>query len=301
MNPTETSSLVLTRHESKEITIRMDRRLALVERLLTKWQHLDGHKTGTNFTNRLGIQMIWCPPGELKMGNPKDKPWQGKNYREPKLTKISTGFWIGSTTVTQHHWVSLFRANPSYYTWSQQLPVEQITWNDAQAFCEALNTSEFLPPGYRYNLPYEVQWEYACRAGTTGPFAGNTLSELGWNVYNHVNGHPPECQTGRRTHEVAAKAPNPWGIFDMHGNVWEWCMDYYHPILQGGWDPKGPSSGEERILRGGCATSSPECCESPYRRGGDPSSTSSQTGFRVALIRDTNGDDGPAHLLPKSE
>jgi sulfatase modifying factor 1 len=299
MNPSETSSLALTINESRALTIRMDRRLALVERLLSKNELLHDPKAGTNFTNRLGIQMIWCPPGELKMGNPKDKPWHGKNYREPVLTKITAGFWIASTTVTQAQWTSVFGTNPSYYTWSQQLPVEQVNWENALSFCEALNNTEFLPAGYRYTLPYEAQWEYACRAGTTGPLAGKPLSELGWNIYALAAGQ--HCKEHNRTHEVATKAPNPWGIFDMHGNVWEWCFDYWDAVLHGGNDPKGPQSGKKRIVRGGNAGSSPECCESPYRHYWEPARTCSGTGFRVVLSSDANREDYPTPFLPKNE
>jgi formylglycine-generating enzyme required for sulfatase activity len=128
-------------------------------------------------------------------------------------------------------------SNPSYFK-GPDLPVETVSWDDARAFIAKLNAKN---DGYRYRLPTEAEWEYAARAGTTGPYAGN-LDAMAWYDKNSSN----------KTHLVATKAANAWGLYDMHGNVWEWVQDWYGDYSTSAvTDPVGPSSGSDRVLRGG--------------------------------------------------
>ena len=158
---------------------------------------------------------------------------------------INYSFYIGKYEVTQAQWQAVMGNNPSSFKGEIpgplfNLPVEQVSWDDAQSFINKLNESN---DGFTYRLPTEAEWEYACRAGTTGDYAGN-LSEMAWFAENSQN----------RTHNVGEKQPNGWGLFDMHGNVWEWCQDWYHDSYSG-----APADGSAwlggvqlyRVLRGG--------------------------------------------------
>ena len=167
------------------------------------------------------------------------------------------------------------------------LPVEQVSWNDAVVFCEKLNEMkrDTLPAGYHYTLPTEAQWEYACRAGTTTRFSyGNDTeySQLGSYAWNKAN-------SSNKTHPVAEKLPNGWGLYDMHGNVYEWCLDWYDDYIGGSVsDPQGPQSGptstnSTRVNRGGGWFDAASYCRSSFRGRNWPGSTYVHLGFRVAL------------------
>jgi formylglycine-generating enzyme required for sulfatase activity len=161
---------------------------------------------------------------------------------------------MGKYEVTQAEYQSVMGTNPSYFKWSN-LPVEQVSWYDAAEFCNRLSQSEGLTPAYTingtnvtcnwnangYRLPTEAEWEYACRAGTTTPYStGNniTTSQANFNSGS--------------TKSVGSFAPNPWGLYDMHGNVWEWCWDWYGNYSSGAQNnPRGPVSGDNRVIRGG--------------------------------------------------
>jgi sulfatase modifying factor 1 len=179
-------------------------------------------------------------------------------------------------------------------------PVEQVTWYDAVAYCEALTRREQaagrLPTGYVYRLPTEAEWEYACRADTTTPFHyGSELRSGMANFEGHYE-YPPcgdsdwycfnPSGTGlNQTRAVGGYAPNVWGLHDMHGNVWEWCSDWYAGSLPGGsvTDPQGPATGSFRVLRGGCFAGYGWICRSAYRYPIWPHGTNSAYGFRVVL------------------
>ena len=153
---------------------------------------------------------------------------------------ISYSFYMGKYEVTQAQWQSVMGNNPSYFKdCGGNCPVEQVSWDDAQNFISKLNETG---DGFRYRLPTEAEWEYACRAGTTGDYAGNP-SDIAWYINN----------SGKRTHEVGQKQSNGWGLFDMHGDVWEWCQDWYHDTYNGApADGSAWSTGDgPRVLRGG--------------------------------------------------
>lgn len=195
---------------------------------------------------------------------------------------LTEPFWLGKTEVTQAQWEALMGSNPSLFK-GADLPVEQVSWRDANEFCLKLTERELaagrLPDGYVYSLPTEAQWEYACRAGTTGDFAGN-LDAMGWYGGN----------SGMQTHPVGRKQANAWGLHDMHGNVSEWCADWHGEYAGGSMiDPRGPGVGELRVVRGGSWVDTPSSCRSGYRHRLTPDIRVHFLGFRVAL-RSARGD-----------
>jgi formylglycine-generating enzyme required for sulfatase activity len=157
-------------------------------------------------------------------------------------------------------------------------PVEKVSWDDAMEYCRKLTERERaagrLPEGYGYTLPTEAQWEYACRAGTTGDYAGN-LDEMGWYVRN----------SGNQPHPVGQKQANAWGLYDMHGNVWEWCSDWYGNYPSGSvTDPKGAASGSLRVYRGGSWIGVASGCRSAHRLGNGAGVRNGDLGFRLAFV-----------------
>jgi formylglycine-generating enzyme required for sulfatase activity len=163
------------------------------------------------------IVMCWIPPGDFLMGSPEDEVGHRDNETQHRV-KITQGFWLAKTPTTQRQWSAVMGNNPSHFK-GGDLPVEQVSWSDicggesrAGGFLGKLN--QFASAGGKFDLPTEAQWEYACRAGTTGPYAGD-LDEVAWY---HANSR-------LRTHPVGLKKSNDWGLNDMHGNVCEWCAD----------------------------------------------------------------------------
>ncbi len=212
-----------------------------------------------------GIEMVSIPAGEFQMGGDKyafEKPVHRVVISEP--------FYMGKYEVTQAQWESVMGNNPSYFK-GQDLPVEQVSWNDCQEFIRKLNAQG---DGYIYRLPTEAEWEYACRAGTTGDYAGN-LDAMGWYKDN----------SGSKTHPVGQKQANSWGLYDMHGNVWEWCQDWEGAYpSKSVTDPTGPSSGSARVLRGGSWYDTAAACRSAYRFNYWPGDRYYSLGFRLVRI-----------------
>ena len=226
-------------------------------------------------TNSIGMELKALPPGVFQIGDSNDS-------RRVSLTKA---FLIGTHEVTQRQFARVMGKNPSYFQGSK-FPVEQVTWDDAVEFCRKLSA---LPAekeaGRSYRLPSEAEWEYACRAGTTSVFSHgdeeSRLSEYAWHLGN----------SGGKTHDVGTMKPNPWGLYDMHGNVWEWCHDWHGKYPSGGMlDPRGPSSGSFRVNRGGGWHVPAMDCGSAYRRTDDPALRISRDfiGFRVAVSQSEN-------------
>jgi formylglycine-generating enzyme required for sulfatase activity len=182
-------------------------------------------------------------------------------------------FWLAKTEVTQAQWQAVMGSNPSSFK-GPNLPVENVYWRDAEYYISEINGKQILPTGWKFALPTEAQWEYACRAGDKGPYSGGSLDEVGW--YKDNSG---------KTHEVGQKKPNAWGLYDMHGNVAEWCADWYDDRLQGGLDPKGPESGKNRVLRGGSWQTIPSACRAADRPCfGVPNLSGDDIGFRTAIV-----------------
>jgi formylglycine-generating enzyme required for sulfatase activity len=216
--------------------------------------------------NPLNIEFVTIPAGQFDMGS-------NTGYSDEKPVHrvvISKSFQLGKYEITQGQWKAVMGSNPSYFTGDDNLPVEQVSWNDVQLFIDKMNARN---DGYRYRLPTEAEWEYACRAGTTGDYAGN-LDQMGWYSSN----------SGGRTHAVGTKTPNPWGLYDMHGNVWEWVQDWYgYGAYPSGTvtDPTGPSSGSYRVARGGSWGGSAPYCRSARRSSSGPGLRSGSLGFRL--------------------
>ena len=227
----------------------------------------------------ISMDMVWCPAGTFTMGSPSGELGRWDNETQHSVT-LSSGFWIGKYEVTQAQYRAVMGSNPSYFK-GDSLPVEEVTWYDAMSFCEKLTAQERaagrLPEGYEYTLPTEAQWEYACRAGTTTALnSGKNLSakyecpemdEVGWYWYNS-----DWYNSGSPTHPVGQKKPNNWGIYDMHGNVWEWCLDWYPGY-----------EGSHRVMRGGSWFNDASGCRSAYRGSNNPDCYWGNCGFRVAL------------------
>lgn len=242
------------------------------------------------------MKFCYCPAGEFLMGSPVTEEGRGElehqglvQLEEQVPVQITHGFWLAQTECTQGQWQALMGSNPSEFAGSWNLPVEQVNWHDAQSLITKLNEVVRLPAGWLFSLPTEAQWEYACRAGKPGVFSfGDTLTGLQANM----NGHFPYPSTStsrgfylRNTAEVASYPPNAWGLYDMHGNVWEWCQDAWDGASKpiGGRNPVS-KMGSYRVCRGGSWDSYGVDCRSAYRGWDDPQLCNNDLGFRVALV-----------------
>jgi RNA polymerase sigma factor (sigma-70 family) len=274
---------------------------------------LEGSKAGDRKELVPGIAFRWCPMGKFRMGEGDDTV----------DVELSNGFWLGETEVTQGQWKKLMGTSP----WSGRMgvgtrastdttppkegsdyPASYISYDDAVSFCKKLTTQEHgagrLPNSWKYSLPTEAQWEYACRAGTKTEFSfGDDVSQLSQNAWFFT---PDKVREGF-AHQVGLKKPNAWGLFDMHGNVWEWCNDWYARKRSGGKDPVGPttppqpggppdpvgpitppppdgSSGKNRVVRGGSYLDVAPTGRSANRFYYNPRLGNSVQGFRIAAV-----------------
>ena len=240
-----------------------------------------GFAGGDRITNSLGMTFVYIKPGTFHMGSPSSEPERGRNEARHKVT-LTKGFYMQTTEVTQGQWKAVMGKNPSEFkSCGDNCPVEKVSWEDVQRFIEKLNARE---DGAKYRLPTEAQWEYAARAGTTTPFAfGDCLAT---NEDNYNGNYPmPGCSKGRyrkKTTPVASFKSNAWGLYNMHGNVSEWCEDWYGTYPDGSaTDPVGPSSGKYRVLRGGSWKDFTRFCRSAHRGMCTPSRRSIFYGFRL--------------------
>ena len=223
--------------------------------------------------------VVWVCSGTFTMGSPASEAERWTVEGPQTDVTISRGFWIGRYEVTQREYLSVMRTNPSGYTGNLSLPVDNVTWFNAVAYCEALTIQErqagHLPAGYVYRLPTEAEWEYACRAGTVTTFSyGSALRSGMANFYGLLE---YETSVGTvfnsngvillRTAPVGSYGPNPFGLYDMHGNLWEWCADWWGGEYPGGsvTDPRGPGAGSLRVTRGGSFYDRAATCRSAFR------------------------------------
>ncbi|MCQ2397533.1 MAG: formylglycine-generating enzyme family protein, partial [Lentisphaeria bacterium] len=232
------------------------------------------------------LEMVYCPAGSYIMGSPIAEFERNNDEIQHNVT-LSKPFFIGKFEVTQKQYETLMGSNPSCFK-DENRPVERVTWHDAVAFCEKLNeiTRNARPKGYVFTLPTEAQWEYACRAGTTTAWNSGKdimhperhdaeLDEVAWNYYN----------SDKQSQPVGGKLPNKWGIYDMHGNVWEWCLDWMEPYHGDAVDPLPQYTPDklERVGRGGSWYYGSDRSRAGYRDSLCPSDKDCDVGFRVAL------------------
>jgi formylglycine-generating enzyme required for sulfatase activity len=223
------------------------------------------------------LEMVLIPAGEFLMGSPdSDKNafgWEKPQHR----VRITKPFYVGKYLVTQEQWEAIMGNNPSCFKGPKN-PVETVSWEDCQQFLGKLN-SKSAAGGGKFRLPSEAQWEYACRAGSTTKYCfGGEESGLGEYAWYYGN-------SGNTTHSVGGKKPNAWGLYDVHGNVWQWCADWFDSkyYAESPDDPKGCPSGVSRVSRGGSWLYLAEGCRAAFRAyGGAPELRSCGLGFRVA-------------------
>ena len=290
-------------------SVRAQETVKIAEALTLKKEaesHL-GSKVGDTKTITLPggatMEMVWCPPGSFQMGSPLSEENRDSDEMQHNVT-LTQGFWMGKYEVTQRQWESVMGENPSYFK-SPTRPVELVSWEDCQRFIQKINAEGRVT----VSLPTEAQWEYACRAGSTtslpngktlrvlGANNGPALDEIAWYGGNSSVGFElpdgydvsdlkekqyPGSKAG--THPVGQKKPNDWGLYDMIGNVWEWCADWYgrdYYAEAPSNDPAGPASGATRVDRGGSWYFSAQFCRSANRSWSGPGNRGDDLGLRL--------------------
>ncbi len=230
-------------------------------------------------------RLVLIPAGVFVMGSPTSEKDRGLDEGPATEVRFAKAFWMGKFEVTQAEYERLMGANPSQFTGDTNRPVEKVNWHEAMEYCARLTRHAMatgnLPDGYVYRLPTEAEWEYACRAGTTTRLSyGDDPEYALLESYAWFNGN-----AGSTTHPVGEKKPNPWGLHDMHGNVWEWCFDRSNGSLPGGAvaNFSGPTEGSLRVARGGSWLYDGKFCRSANRDDYGPSNRCSDIGFRVVL------------------
>jgi len=240
-------------------------------------------ETRTFTVKGVSFKMVRIPAGEFLMGSPSNEPDRDSDEGPQHRVRISRDFWMGQTEVTQGLWKAVMGSNPSRFSnCGDDCPVEKVSWDDCQKFIQKLNG---MVSGGNFRLPTEAEWEYACRAGTTTPF--NTGPCLNADQANYDGNYPYSgCSKGQYrecTIKVGSFGPNAWGLYDMHGNVWEWCQDLYGDYASGSvTDPEGPSGGSSRVGRGGSWYGGARNCRSANRGSLTPDSRYEPLGFRLA-------------------
>ena len=222
-----------------------------------------------------GITLVKIAPGCFQMGRDVDFKESGRNELPRHKVCITKAFYLGETEVTQTQWVKVMGTNPSKYKVLNN-PVESVNWNEVQEFISKLNAKTGTQ---HFRLPTEAEWEYAARAGSTGVYSfgddPKKLSQYAWFGNEGYHG---------KSSPVAEKQPNPWGLYDMHGNVWEWVQDWYGENTYANSpenDPQGPETGKYKVSRGGSWVASAFNTRSAVRFTGMPAQRSSDIGFRL--------------------
>jgi formylglycine-generating enzyme required for sulfatase activity len=232
--------------------------------------------------NTIGMEFVLIPAGQFMMGSPRNEPGRGLDERLHRVT-LTRPFYIQTTEVTQEQWQTVMGYNPSgFKTCGNNCPVETVSWSEIQDFINRLNQ---LEGSQAYRLPTEAEWEYACRAGTGMPFSTGTCIATDQANFNGKR-TMPACPAGGyrdKTLPTRSFAPNPWGLYDMHGNVWEWCQDTYRGKYpkENVTDPLGPSSGIIKVLRGGSWYSRQHLVRAACRRKDVADYRSHAIGFRL--------------------
>lgn len=253
--------------------------------LIGGWANTSNAQSPKEITNSIGMKLVLIPKGTFTMGSPIEEEGANDDEEQHQVT-ISKDYYLGVTEGTQGQYEKVMGSNPSYFqkrvirkSDSSMYPVEQVSWEDAVEFCKKLSElPEEKKAGRVYRLPTEAEWEYACRAGSKTAYSfgadSTSIGDYAWFTEN----------SGSKTHPVGEKKANAWGLYDMHGNVWEWCSDWYGEYPKGAVsDPVGPREGSHRVGRGGGWCDEAAICRSAFRYGDDPSFRFFNFGFRVAL------------------
>lgn len=266
------------------------------------WLHgqparFEGKKAGEQRTIA-GVEFCWIPPGTFRMGSPPSEA-ERRDDEGPVTVTLSRGFWTGKYELRQKQWLALMGSFPRVPDKGRgdDYPVYWVSFVEAEEFCRRLtaraHATGALPRGWEIQLPSEAQWEYACRAGTTTASSfGNRLSAAEANIGSPYPGGTATNWTGKSTPAGSYRA-NAWGLHDMHGNVWEWCRDWYHRRLPGGADPDLSSEPGapnrdgtySRVRRGGAWIEQGWACRSAARLRFEPERRSDHIGFRVIAVR----------------
>lgn len=239
------------------------------------------------------MDLVLIPEGEFVMGSPPSEQGREDDEGPQHRVRISKPFYIGKHQVTQAQWQAVMDNNPSLFQGDLRLPIEHVSWNGCQEFCRRLSEKVGQP----IRLPTEAQWEYACRAGKATAYSfGESDDELDLHAWYGRN-------SSGSTHMVGCKSPNVWGIHDMHGNVWQWCQDWYgkdyyaqSPAI----DPRGPLSAESRVLRGGSWNNIASVCRCGYRLRNPPDHSCAHDGLRVVLALGTATGNAPSEPRPQN-
>jgi formylglycine-generating enzyme required for sulfatase activity len=257
------------------------------------WLDPSAPATGERYYRAVSFEapanLVFIPPGTFRMGSPTNEV--GRNEVDPQIGEgpqtavtISRGFWMGKHEVTQEEYQAVMGSNPSKFQGDPDLPVDSVSWFHATDCCSKLTERERaagrIATNSVYRLPTEAEWEYACRAWTSTRFSHGddlkyeNLSEYAWYAAN----------SSASTHPVGLRLPNPWGLYDMSGNVWEWCQDRSAPYPGGNaLDPQGPTTGADRMMRGGSGVGPGAGMRSAQRLHNLPTITFGNVGFRVVL------------------
>jgi formylglycine-generating enzyme required for sulfatase activity len=235
--------------------------------------------------NGVILEMVYIPGGTFMMGSPENEK-ERTNAESPQHKVTIQPFYMSKYPITQAQWQAVMENNPSYFKGDNR-PVEKVSWHDAIAFCKKLSEKT----SKTYNLPSEAQWEYACRAGTTTPFYfGETITtDLANYDGDYTYGSEPSGVYRGETTNAGSFPPNAFGLYDMHGNVWEWCADPWHDNYEGApsdgsvW-AENPEKSSRFVLRGGSWFSRPRIMRSAFRFGNKPTFRSVLFGFRVSRI-----------------
>ena len=231
------------------------------------------YSNGTLTVNGIKYSMVWVEGGTFRMGATSEQGSDAYSDEKPVHSVTLSGYYIGKTEVTQALWKVVMGSNPSSCK-GDNLPVEQVSWNDCQKFIRKLNSLT----GQNFRLPTEAEWEFACRGGN------NSRGYKYSGSYNIKNVAWYDQNSGSKTHPVATKLPNELGIYDMSGNVWEWCADWYGGYSSSAQtNPKGPYDGSDRVCRGGGWGSLARLCRSSNRSYSYPTYRDGSLGLRLAL------------------
>jgi formylglycine-generating enzyme len=251
----------------------------LSRRAVLAWMMQEAGKRAGEEREESGVKLCWCPPGKFRMGSPASDP----NHRWDEVqvdVTLTKGFWAGKYEVTQRQWARVVGEfpQPQDKGVGDDFPVHWVSFIEAEEFCRRLAA----PRGWAFRLPTEAEWEYACRAGTTSAYSfGETISERQANYGKVLN----------EASKVGSYPANAWGLHDMHGNVWEYCRDWYHTRLPGGVDPdlyatEGQVNRDgslSRVRRGGAWIEPAWACRSAVRLRYEPERRSDHIGFRVVM------------------